>query len=276
MTNATQSHYIHGTSADEQRRLGLMNELMNRPSLEQMALEGSERLIDFGSGLGQFSRAMARKLPRGRVIGIERSEEQIRTAEQLALRDGEGGLVEFRQADIYELGLPPAEQGSFDVAHCRFLLEHLPDPLQAARTIVQSVRPGGRIILADDDHEVMRFWPEPPGFVPLWQAYMRTYDRIGNDPYVGRRLVKLVHDAGAVPVRNTWIFFGGCAGQEVFPTLVDNLTGILRGARETIVGMELFEDSDFDDVLASMARWSQRPDAAIWFAMSWAEGRRPE
>ena len=70
---------------------------------------------------------------------------------------------------------------------------------------------------------------------------MRTYDRIGNDPFVGRRLVQLLHEAGAQPVRNTWIFFGGCAGMETFPTLAANMAGVVRTARDTIVSMRLFD-----------------------------------
>jgi 2-polyprenyl-3-methyl-5-hydroxy-6-metoxy-1,4-benzoquinol methylase len=46
--------------------------------------------------------------------------------------------------------------GHFDVAHARFLLEHVPDPLVIVRTMVRAVRPGGRVILADDDYEGLR------------------------------------------------------------------------------------------------------------------------
>ena len=93
--------------------------------------------------------------------------------------------------------------------------------------MVRAVRPGGRIILEDDDHEVLRLWPEPPGFAPLWQAYMRTYDRHGNDPIVGRRLVEWLHQARRAPRRNTWIFFGSCAGHADFPAFVTNLAGVV-------------------------------------------------
>ena len=75
------SVYIHGTSESEQRRLSLLNDvLLNQAMLREMALRGDERIVDFGSGLGQFSRAMARAVPRGRVVGIERDFEQLRSA----------------------------------------------------------------------------------------------------------------------------------------------------------------------------------------------------
>jgi hypothetical protein len=51
------------------------------------------------------------------------------------------------------------------------------------------------VVLTDDDHSVLRLHPEPPGLLAVWRAFVRTYDRNGNDPYVGRRL------PGGPPVR---------------------------------------------------------------------------
>ncbi len=272
----SESVYIHGTAADEQRRLSLLNDvLLNNASLREMALRGDERIIDFGSGLGQFTRAMARAVPRGRVVGIERNEEQLAGAYRLAAGENESNLADFRRGDVVNLDLARDEWGSFDLAHARFILEHVPDPLRVVQTMVRAVRPGGRIVLADDDHGVLRLWPEAPGMNDLWNAYIRTYDRIGNDPYVGRRLVSLLHQAGAIPKRNTWIFFGGCAGMEIFDVLTANMAGVVRSARETIIGMSLFDGDAFDRVMKEYETWSRRPDAAIWFAVSWAEGARP-
>jgi hypothetical protein len=110
----------------------------------------------------------------------------------------------------------------------------------------------------------------------LWQAYIRTYDRLGNDPFVGRRLVELLHAAGAVPTRNNWIFFGGCAGSPCFAAVVANLENILSGARSHIVAMAQLEEVAFDEAVSQLKRWSTRPDAAFWFAVCWAEGKRPE
>ncbi len=272
----SESVYIHGTAAEEQRRLSLLNDvLLNNASLREMALHGDERILDFGSGLGQFTRAMARAAPRGRVVGIERNEEQLAGAKRLAAEDNEANLVDFRRGDVLNLELPREEWGAFDLAHARFILEHVPDPLRVVKTMVRAVKPGGRIILADDDHGVLRLWPEPPGMNDLWNAYIRTYDRIGNDPYVGRRLVSLLHQAGAMPRNNTWIFFGGCAGMEIFDVLTRNMAGVVRSARDSIVNMSLFDRQAFDNVMEQYEAWSHRPDAAMWFAVAWAEGARP-
>ncbi len=268
--------YIHGSAPAEQRRLSRLNDLLNEAALGELSLTGGEAILDIGSGIGQFTRAMARTAgPSARVIGIERDADQLAEAREQALDAGEANLVEFRQGDALALPLANEEWGSFDLAHTRFLLEHVSDPLAVVRGMVVAVRPGGRIVLADDDHDILRLWPEPPGLMPLWQTYIRSYDRLGNDPFVGRRLVSLLHAAGAVPVRNNWLFFGSCAGSPAFADITQNLERILVGARPLIVSTAQIDDGAFDQGITSLREWSNRPDAAFWFAVCWAEGRRP-
>jgi SAM-dependent methyltransferase len=268
--------YIHGSAPAEQSRLSRLNDLLNDASLRELRLQGGEAILDVGSGLGQFTRAMARAAgPSGRVIGIERDSAQLAEAQQQAVAAGEANLVELRPGDALALPLNEDEWSTFDVAHTRFLLEHVSDPLVVVRSMFAAVRPGGRIVLADDDHDILRLWPEPPGFALLWQAYIRSYDRLGNDPFVGRRLVSLLHAAGAVPLRNNWLFFGSCASSPIFADIAENLEKILVGARSLIIATARIEDAAFDQGIGALKEWSNRPDAAFWFAMCWAEGRRP-
>jgi ubiquinone/menaquinone biosynthesis C-methylase UbiE len=272
---ANESSYIHGTAPEEQQRLADLNALINEASLKEIGRIEGHKVLDVGSGLGQFSRALARATAgKGRTVGVEKHSGQLEEARRYARQEGEEHLVDFRLGDAYALPLQEEEWGTFDLAHTRFLLEHVPDPLAVVRGMVRAVRPGGRIILADDDHDLLRLWPEPPGLGPIWHAYVRTYDRLGNDPFVGRRLVALLHEAGAQPVRNTWVFFGSCAGHPAFTGYVVNLVKILNGARETILAQQLLDRELFDQGLAALQAWGRRPDAAFWYAIAWAEGVR--
>lgn len=265
--------YLHGTSPTEQERLSLLNRLMNEAALRELGLRGGERIVDFGCGLAQLSRGMAQAAGT-RLLGIERSAEQLAEATRQAAVAHEEHLLELRQGDAADPPLRTGEWGSFDLAHARFVLEHVQDPLAVVRQMVRAVRPGGRIVLQDDDHEVLRCYPEPPGFAALWRAYERTYDRLGCDPYVGRRLASLLHEAGAAPVRCTSIFFGGCAGEANFPGLIANMSGLLAGARDLIVGGGLLGEAGFDGGLEALGAWAARPDAAFWYGIFWAEGVR--
>lgn len=273
----SESRYIHGTDSVEQGRLALMNQVMNKRALRELALAGKERVLDLGCGIGLLTRDIARAVgPEGSVVGIERSAEQLAEARRRAQAAGEDRLVDFRMGDAVSPPLEDDEWGSFDLAHARFLLEHLRDPLSAVRAMVRAVRPGGRVILQDDGHDTLRLHPEPAGFSALWESYWRTYEDLGNDPVVGHRLVSLLHQAGAAPTRNDWIFFGGCAGDSVFVPLMENLLGILDGARAAMQGAGRLHAAEFDRVRSALADFAHRPDAAMWYAISWAEGRRAE
>src|SRR5437870_13920073 len=95
-----QTCYIHGTTEEEQHRLSILNDLINEASLKELALRGGEHILDVGSGLGQFTRLLARTAGRGaNVIGIERDERQRAEAIRLARQEGEQGLVDFRGGD---------------------------------------------------------------------------------------------------------------------------------------------------------------------------------
>jgi SAM-dependent methyltransferase len=258
--------YLHGTSPAEQDRLSLLNRLMNEAALRELAIQPGTTVVDFGCGLAQLSLEMARAASR-RLVGIEHSEEQLARAERHELLD-------LRQGDVADPPLREEEWGSFDLAHARFVLEHVRDPLRVVRQMVRAVKPSGRVVLQDDDHDVFRCWPEPPGFTALWRAFQRSYDRIGCDPWIGRRLVSLLHEAGVAPVRSTWIYFGSCAGERNWPGFVENIHSQLAGARAAMVEGGLLGAAEVDGALAAFLEWARRPDAAIWYAICFAEGVR--
>jgi ubiquinone/menaquinone biosynthesis C-methylase UbiE len=266
--------YVHGTHPEEQRRLADLNTLVNRASLEALAPRRGERALEVGSGLGQFARALARATGE-RVVTVERSREQLDRAASLAAEAGETALVDARLGDAEALPLTAAEWGSFDLAHARFLLEHVREPQVVVNAMARAVRPGGRVVIEDDDHDALRLWPEPPGIRAVWQAYMRTYDRLGNDPHVGRRLVELLATAGLRPSRIAMPLLGACAGQPEFPAYVANLDVIFDGARDAILATGGVSAEAFDQAQAALRIWGRRGDAVFWYTVSWAEAVKP-
>lgn len=272
----SESRYIHGSAPEEQKRLSLLNTILNDSCLRELNLRDGDHVLDVGSGLGQFTRAMARAAGKtGRVLGIERDPDQLAEARRQAEANGEASLAEFRQGDAYDLPLTDNEWGGFDVVHARFLLEHLPDPLRAVRQMLRAVRPGGRVVLMDDDHHHYRIWPEPSGWPDLWSAYVKSFEVLGNDPFIGRRLVALLLEAGATPRRSALIPHVCNAGDPAFHIYAENLIKVLIGAREGIVGPRLLDPDAFDATITALETWSRRPNAAIWYALCWAEATRP-
>ena len=263
--------YIHGTSPEEQARLAWMNALLNRRELDAIGLAGGERVLEMGAGTGVFARALAERLPRGSVVAIELDERQLAAARDASRRNAN---LELRRGDALAPPLQAEEWGAFDLVHARFLLEHLTRPAEAVAAMARAVRPGGRVVLVDDDHSLLRLWPEPPLFLRLWQAYCEQYALRGMDPWIGRRLAALAAAAGLRPVRTEMIFFGGCAGMETFATIIDNMHGVVAGAAEGVARSGSLAEARVQDGLRELREWSAKPDAALWYALPFVEAVR--
>jgi ubiquinone/menaquinone biosynthesis C-methylase UbiE len=267
------SSYIHGTDPIEQARLSKLNELINARCIALMPVKAGDKILDVGSGLGQFTHQLAQLTgPTGACLGIERDQHQLAVAAHLSKNHP---WLEFRLANAESLELHESEWGLFDGAHARFILEHVQQPNKIVHSMFRAVRPGGWAVVADDDHPGLVLFPEPEGFQSLWRAYMQSYERLGNDPNIGRKLVALLYHEGFRQIRNDVVFFGDNAGTDTFQALAQNLIGIITGAREVMIRERLIESTDLDASIHHLQNWSRLPDAAMWYTINWAIGFRP-
>lgn len=140
--------------------------------------------------------------------------------------------------------------------------------------MVHAVRPGGRIVIQDSDHSLLRLTPESASFAELWSAYLGTYESVGGDPYVGRRLVSMLHRAGAVPRRTATLNWGGCGGSPDFKGKAENFTDMVVGAGARIVSAGLLTKGRLRICIEELREWKYEPDAAFWFPLFWVEAVR--
>jgi len=108
--------------------------------------------VDVGSGTGTMTRRLAvharvDSTP-GKALGIEPNA----TLREVAVRRAaeSHSHAQFGPGLATELPLP---DGVADVVWCERVLQHLPDPAAAIVEIARVLRPGGRAVLLDSDHE---------------------------------------------------------------------------------------------------------------------------
>jgi ubiquinone/menaquinone biosynthesis C-methylase UbiE len=265
--------YIHGESPEEVARLATLNELMNRACVEVVRPRHGESILDVGCGQGQFTRLM-QEVTCSRVLAIEADVEQISRATRIASEAPPhrgAPPIEWRRGDAGDLPLKPEEIGTFDLAHARFILEHVDDPQRVVQGIARALRPGGRAVLLDDDHDGLRLHPAVPSLDAVWAAYQRTYTAEGKDPLIGRRLPAHLAEAGLTPTRSDVVFFGACRGEDRFELLVANLAQVILGAAAAIAEQGVAR-SQITQCVDEVFAWSRREGAALWYVICFAEG----
>jgi SAM-dependent methyltransferase len=116
-------------------------------TLEALALQPGERVLDVGCGTGVFLGALASAVgSAGAVTGLDHSSAFLAEARARLVAGGLSDVVSLYQGDAHRLPFPDR---SFDAAHAERVLMHLEDPDQAIRELLRVVRPEGRVVAAE-------------------------------------------------------------------------------------------------------------------------------
>jgi ubiquinone/menaquinone biosynthesis C-methylase UbiE len=100
-------------------------------------------IADLGAGEGTFSQLLARRARR--VIAVDNSEKMVEFGSQLAREHGLKN-VEYRLGDMESL---PINDGAVDVAFFSQSLHHAQHPERALKEAHRILKPGGRIAVLD-------------------------------------------------------------------------------------------------------------------------------
>ncbi len=239
------SKYLLKVGQQAAKRLDVMNQAFGAHSqhfLLNLGLSRGMSVIEVGCGTGNMTTWIAQQVGRkGKVVAIDASAEQIAVAEE-KLAQAKIKNVEFICSPIEELVFPKHQ---FDIAHCRFLLMHLPHPEYALFTLERLVKIGGIISCDETTSDVPYSYPHNPIFDEINELHLQFGKRRALDFQVGYRLLSIMQTLN-VDILN--------------PRFVQPIVDLalakqyyylgINESKDTLVEEGIFSAAELDDMLA--------------------------
>jgi arsenite methyltransferase len=125
--------------------LNLANIGLIRDSIELLELREKDQVLDIGFGGGWSLVALAERLPKGRVVGLDHSRDMIAAATHLVRERELQRRVRLYRGDLLRL---PFADASFDRVLTVNTIYYWPDLSAPLRDIARVLKPGGRLVLA--------------------------------------------------------------------------------------------------------------------------------
>lgn len=211
--------------------------------LTDLGLGPGQRCWEVGAGGTSVVSWLAKRVgPTGKVVATDIDTSLLLPAARPP--------VEVR---VHDVGAqePPGE--GFDLVHARLVLVHVPDRDRALRSMIQALRPGGRLLIEDADPALQplicpdEYGPEQRLANRLRKGFRRLLAERSADLSYGRRLPRLLREAGLRDVQADACFpltSPACAALE---------SATVRQIRDRLVAAGLATDEDIDQHLANVA-----------------------
>jgi SAM-dependent methyltransferase len=155
--------------------------------LEAIGVAEGWKCLEVGAGAGSVARWLSARVgPAGKVVA---TEIDTRFLKHISIPN-----LEIREHDIVKDAL---EAGKYDLVHCRRVLVALKEPEKAVARMADAVRPGGWLMIEEDDYGSMLSTdltnPAAAPFVEAWRVGIAALRKMGMlDPLIGRKVRELM------------------------------------------------------------------------------------
>jgi SAM-dependent methyltransferase len=232
-------------------------------NLETLGVAPGWHCLEVGPGDGSITAWLCERVgSTGRVMAVDIDTSRV-------------SRLQYPNLDVRALNILSDEvpQQPFDVVFARFVLEHLPDPRKAVARMVQALRPGGWLLVEDQD--AVSGVPDPAVGAAAAAVFDRGWAAIGqvgldrgSNFFVGRQLFGLLRAQGLID----------CGAEGRVNMRPGGSPGSVRAGlaferlRTPLVESELLTDQQVTDVISFL-----RDPAMLWMGQitmaAW--GRRP-
>ena len=190
----------HTADAFERERLNLLERVADPISQRHLAVLGIQRgwrCLEVGAGHASVARWLAEQVgPQGKVVATDINPRFLTEIELPNL-----------EARRHDIRTDPLESGTYDLAHSRAVLAHMPEPHLVVRRMVAALRIGGWLLVEEPDNSSLRAVDSEHPFAEFFNRKTREfYERMMHssaaNPYFGCRVRGLLEEAGLTDIGN--------------------------------------------------------------------------
>lgn len=228
---------------------------------------GGLTVVDAGCGGGDVSFELAGRVgPDGLVIGFDLDDTKLAAAREEAGRR-QAAHIAFHRGSVVEKW--PAEDAG--LVYVRFVLTHLPVPEALLFRAMETLSPGGVIVVEDIDFEGHFCDPDCEAFYRFTELYAQAARRRGADAFIGRRLARMLDTAGFADVGSSLVQPYGRTDDIKEVTLMT-----LAAISDAVVASELATVQEIASLKVEIREFAARPDATLSLPRIFqAWGRKP-
>lgn len=250
-------------------RLNAFSQPFSSEFLRRSGLKQGDHVIDVGCGIGEFTCWLAEQVgPKGRVVAIDISEEQVDIAKQAA-KNKSLNNIEFHVMSIYDLA---QLNQAFDVVYSRYVVDHVAEQLRAIQVMSAVTRKGGIVCCESSAWHTRTAFSYPS--VQAHEALHRWFDSL-------RRLTVYSSELGfRLPAMFRQTGLQNISIDLVQPTLKtyyhrEHELLLLDECRQAFIEQGIATQSDIDAVHQSMAAAiANEKIEFFWFLVAQVSARK--
>jgi trans-aconitate 2-methyltransferase len=184
----------HGWDAAGYHRASDLQEARAQKLLELLHLRGDETVLDAGCGSGRVTELLLERLPRGRVIAVDSSEQMVAHAREVL-----GDRATVLHADLTELEL----ERPVDAVFSNYVFHWVIDQERLFARMHAALRPGGTLVAGCGAPGNLQGFLERAASVaaePPFDRYLARYEPRWHFPAADQTEARL-HAAGFSDIR---------------------------------------------------------------------------